>query len=777
MWMAAGFIAAAAGDWLLAVRGAPRASGGFLAGVVCFSIAHIFWMSGQRGESKPDARVFLAAAVPLALFSGVRLAGAIPRATHAALVAYSLITSLSLAVAVATRRRLYLAGIATLAFSDMMIAGRLIGAPGCSSLAGPAYLAAEACLVASFALGSREPRHFPSGAWRPLDSAVRFGALAGAFFLLAALSWPGGGYNPCLRMLSSLGRTTVHGVDWPWCHYLFMAGMFAAAFAVMATFQSPGAAPPAGGWRRAAATWGLAANVAGLAAIALVPENIDQFFHNVGCWCATLGGGALLLAHDRPGRDRAWTVALSATAAAFGIAVGLHAVHLLPHAPWTPTGQKAVILVFSVWAIDSAARQPGARVRSSTWGIVAALAAFVALRAVVFGGGGLRGDATSMPACGTPRLAPQVTSAPFSDDERAALRWLTHVTGHLPPEEEREWWNVGGSQHGLFAKRYHIAFCGYAAAALGQRGGEDERAEAGRIVARCLERYIRPDVWGYSMSRSYWGRKPWAPDPCFRENVMYTGHLLQLLALYESLTGDARYWTSGWDFEWRDGRRVHYDVRRLIDVTVGQMRESPTGGVTCEPGLLFFPCNNHPHVALKIFSGLGHGDWTAEARRWEKWALAHYPRPAFGGGALSLVHHVRSGAFYPRGHAGLDGWSILWYVPWAGNRRAALELWEDAAARIDWDWLENGADEAGQFDPCTNPADVPPAAVAPFLAAAARACGDPASALRLEAISDRALVRKDGMLWLDVGREWRVGATAIRIISLAESNGWRPGLQ
>ena len=43
---------------------------------------------------------------------------------------------------------------------------------------------------------------------------------------------------------------------------------------------------------------------------------------------------------------------------------------------------------------------------------------------------------------------------------------------------------------------------------------------------------------------------------------MYTGHLLQLLALYETLTGDTRYWTDGWDFVWTDGRRVQYTVRR-----------------------------------------------------------------------------------------------------------------------------------------------------------------------------------------------------------------------
>ena len=49
---------------------------------------------------------------------------------------------------------------------------------------------------------------------------------------------------------------------------------------------------------------------------------------------------------------------------------------------------------------------------------------------------------------------------------------------------------------------------------------------------------------------------------------------------------------------------------------VEQMRTNDYCGVTCEPGLLFFPCNNHPHYALKLFAKLGHGDWSDDARRW-----------------------------------------------------------------------------------------------------------------------------------------------------------------
>ncbi len=605
------------------------------------------------------------------------------------------------------------------------------------------------------------------GSWNSFDAAVAWGGAALAAFILAALAWPGGGYNPFMRMLSALGRTAVRGVEWPWCHYFFMAGMFLSIGAVISAAAGEVSRFP--GWRHHAMGWGLALNVAGLATIALVPENANIFCHNAGCWCATLGGVAMLAAHDRRGRDRAWTIVLAADAALFGTVIALHAAKVIRFTPYVPTLQKSIIVLFSLWMLDIARQRTDAHIRRRTWALLAILFALVALRVIVFGPSPFPFPRSPFPTSTSPSLKAQ----PFTYDERAALAWLDHVTGLLPAEEEREWWGNGGRQFGLSSMRYHIAFCGYAAAALGWRGGAEERTVAARILGNCINRMIRRDVWDYSMSRSYWGQKPWAPDPCWRENVMYTGHLLQLLALYETFSGDKRYWKDGWDFVWTDGRRVHYTVRKLIDVSVFQMRNGPGGGISCEPGLIFFPCNNHPHIALALFAALGHGDWTADARRWERWALAHYGRPFLGGGALNLLYHERSNMLYPRGHNGLDGWSLLWYEPWAKDRGTAIALWREAAARIDWRTMETDPDGIAEFDPCRNPAAVPASASAPFLAAAARACDDHETAVRLESLTDRALVRRDGMLYLDISRDWRVGATAIRIISLAEANGFR----
>lgn len=362
---------------------------------------------------------------------------------------------------------------------------------------------------------------------------------------------------------------------------------------------------------------------------------------------------------------------------------------------------------------------------------------------------------------------------PLTADEQAALRWLDHVLAPLPKEEEQKWWQTGKLQFGLSSTRYHIAFAGYAAAALGIRGNAEQKAVVARILENCITRYLKREIWAYSQAKSYWGKKPWAPDPCYRENVMYTGHLLQLLALYECFTGDRKYWTNGFDFVWNAKSRVHYTVQKLIDVTVEQMRAG-NGGVTCEPGLLFFPCNNHPHFALKLFARLGHGDWSADAKRWEQWALTHYYHPLMGGGVLNLVCHCKTGIFYPRGYSGLDAWSILWYEPWAENRGTALALWQEARKKPDWSKFTAPADAVTEPDNCMNPQQVPDTVLAVFLAAAARACDDPACAERLEqAVDAKYLRRENGFYWLDVKREWRIGATAMRILSLAEKNGSR----
>ncbi len=345
-WMLAGLAAAVLiGDLFLAVRGAATTSVEFIYGIAGFALAHVFRTVGQLREARPDWRVALAVAIPLVAFTLVRLRPPVlPPATTAAVCVYSVLTAISFATAIATRRVFYICGIGFLFFSDLMIGGRLVNAPGCNSLIHPTYYVSEACLLVSL---------FWNGEWRLRAErisvrwyALVVGVAAFACFFVAMPLYPGGGYNPLTYMLSALGRTEVRDVAYPPCHYWFMAGMFLSAASVAGVWTHL-VRRVGGRWREILVGWGGALNVAGLCTIALVPENVDVSIHNVGCYLANFGGAAILVARLRKGADLAWMVWFVVIITVFALCIDLKAI---PFSPWVPSMQKLLIVSFAVWS-------------------------------------------------------------------------------------------------------------------------------------------------------------------------------------------------------------------------------------------------------------------------------------------------------------------------------------------------------------------------------------------------------------------------------------------
>ena len=364
--MLAGFAAAfLVGDMFLAVRGAATTSVEFLYGVAGFSLAQTFWTTGQLREARPDARVFFAVALPLAAFVLCRLRSPVlPPSANAAVCIYSVLTALSFATALATHRVFYTCGILLLLFSDLMIGGGLIRMPGSKALVGPTYIAAELFLLVSF---------FWSGEWRIAVGrigvrwhALSLGAAGFICFFVAMTLYPGGGYNPLLQMLSALGETKVRGVAYPPCHYWFTAGMFLSAASVAGVWVHL-VRRIGGGWRGILVGWGGAVNVAGLCTIALVPFDANGTAHNVGCYLATLGGAAILLARFRKGVDLAWTIWFVVLVIVFALCLDLKAI---PFSPYVTTTQKLLIASFAVWAGWLAWRMGGSAVDARSAGRV-----------------------------------------------------------------------------------------------------------------------------------------------------------------------------------------------------------------------------------------------------------------------------------------------------------------------------------------------------------------------------------------------------------------------
>lgn len=195
---------------------------------------------------------------------------------------------------------------------------------------------------------------------RYLRTAPFIVILGGAFvtllFSLAMVCCPDRNYNPCMRMLSYLGRTQINRVHDPLCHDLFMSALILSAGIV--TFFYPALSCFVKNRRsKTCLRWGGTLTATGLLMIAFIPENVSAAFHNIGCFAAALGGAITMIIlafkHNNPKVSPlirwgwlAWSAALITVFEFFLLA---HRLQLLPFAPYVPTTQKVVILTFSVW--------------------------------------------------------------------------------------------------------------------------------------------------------------------------------------------------------------------------------------------------------------------------------------------------------------------------------------------------------------------------------------------------------------------------------------------
>eukprot|EP00927_Polykrikos_kofoidii_P047554 TRINITY_DN41777_c0_g1_i1.p1 TRINITY_DN41777_c0_g1~~TRINITY_DN41777_c0_g1_i1.p1 ORF type:complete len:818 (+),score=104.57 TRINITY_DN41777_c0_g1_i1:78-2531(+) len=331
----------------------------------------------------------------------------------------------------------------------------------------------------------------------------------------------------------------------------------------------------------------------------------------------------------------------------------------------------------------------------------------------------------SVPTC--PWWEDENTLVDITREEEQVLQYIESIACELGDEEGccRDAlgpWGMKGTgaaagfnteQLSFTSTRYHLAFCGYAASVVLMRCPCYAR-RLERILQKLIDEMLSERVWGY-MCHHWPGDGPSSRPFGCEENVMWSGHVLMLTALYEALTGDDRY------------RRAGGLVARLSDSSPADcsdtegvaalcaraMRQNVVGGMCCEPGLVFFQCQTHVHIGFRLLEGLravrglaqsetnGSGDaggrgtvvegtgnaddvtlaknFIAETERWENFALYNLAAPIHSGAfkLLLLANTQTSGAQLPLGHPGSDGWCLSWYFPWARSEAIPQKIWWD----------------------------------------------------------------------------------------------------
>lgn len=273
--------------------------------------------------------------------------------------------------------------------------------------------------------------------------------------------------------------------------------------------------------------------------------------------------------------------------------------------------------------------------------------------------------------------------AGLSDRELALQRWfscLTYMQGH-DAETWTDWFD-DGKQFDVTAFRYQFAFCGYGCAAMAAKTPAYRELLQLQLLDLC-ERMIDRRTWPYVTA--YWDYGDGPPDPCKYENVMYTGHLTQLMCLYELMTGDMRYSNTGWDFVWQDGRSVHYRLEDAVRGLYEQSKASKSGGICCEPGLVFADCNSHSASSFVLFDTVHGTNYSDVNPRWFKWMRGHFRnRVPFAREFLYVIYNQKYGLFYPVGDVGADCWALGWGYPWFPDTEFLQQGWKHICRRAKW---------------------------------------------------------------------------------------------
>lgn len=360
----------------------------------------------------------------------------------------------------------------------------------------------------------------------------------------------------------------------------------------------------------------------------------------------------------------------------------------------------------------------------------------------------------------------------WTSEQASLITWISRHTYKLEPERLEEVWGMGAEscQMAFTSRRYHLAFAFYATVVAFQHVPCYVQ-EARRILDWLMIQMLEFKSWSYV--RVYWPDQP-NPFDC-SENVMWLGHVLAMVTLYEALLGDDQF---------RRRIAVRDDVGREFETTTPALaarvarayRDSSFGGMCCEPGLVFFYCQNHALQGLYLEQKASGTDFSDIIDRWEKYAMGHFGA-AFGGALQLCQVHCRSlKCPVALGHLGGDGWAIAYWAPWSSTLPERVwhgrvrPLLEEALPSLLAPLAEDSIH--GPTTGACLTLDIPRVAAVSFLYAAASTVGDSVITKRLGMWLRTYTRRSDeGGLWVPEGRDWSITCTAQFLFGLSWQRG------
>ncbi|MBJ89735.1 MAG: hypothetical protein CMO98_07730 [Woeseia sp.] len=289
-------------------------------------------------------------------------------------------------------------------------------------------------------------------------------------------------------------------------------------------------------------------------------------------------------------------------------------------------------------------------------------------------------------------ISPLYAGAPVNVTDYPSLneKQIGHVRHmiNLANKLDGDWSMMGNTGGGMNfdAYQFQIAFAAYALAVTQDHFVPAHRDLYQDTSARLIKKMMYKDVWDYwaQMSKGEWRidengedhyytEDDWFGwiDPNIKQNIMYSGHLLQMLGLHESLFDDDRYDKPGsltFNFApvayGESPLEIVYDHSRLATVIYDQFVEDDFRGIECERNKVYTECNQHPILGL-IHYDYKHGTSYAPLvqEEFKKTIINRgYVHPDTHTTMLSLDVHLDE--VIHKTYAWSDGWNGLVHHAW-----------------------------------------------------------------------------------------------------------------
>ena len=234
------------------------------------------------------------------------------------------------------------------------------------------------------------------------------------------------------------------------------------------------------------------------------------------------------------------------------------------------------------------------------------------------------------------------------------------------------------------AYQFQIAFAQYALASTHYHYTPAHRDLYQKASARLIQRMIYKDVWDYWAHVSKFDltnrteieagleemttytEDDWYGwiDPNIKKNIMYSGHLLQMVGLHQNLFDDDRYDEPGSltfrfaPIEYGQGPiEMKYDSHRLAKVIYDQFEEDHFRGIECERNAVYAECNQHPILGLMSYDLKNGTNLSVKVRKEFKKVMRKrkYINPETNTTMYFLK--VKEDEVVPATYAWADGWN------------------------------------------------------------------------------------------------------------------------